>query len=131
VYCASKFAVEGFSASLAPEVAPFGIRVTCVAPGFFRTDFLDPRSVRYGGAATGDYADATAALHATCDGHSHRQAGDPAKLAAALLTLAAHPQPPLNFAVGADAAGIVSNEIERLRGEVQAWRALSEATAHG
>jgi len=134
LYCASKFAVEGFSASLAPEVAPFGIRVTSVAPGFFRTDFLDARSIRYGSGATAaqaDYADASATLRATYDGHSHQQAGDPAKLASALLALAAHPQPPLNFVVGADAVGMALAKIERLRGDVQAWRVLSEATAHG
>ncbi|KNZ30632.1 MAG: short-chain dehydrogenase [Methylibium sp. NZG] len=129
LYCATKFAVEGFSASLAPEVAPFGIRVTAVAPGFFRTDFLDPRSIRYGSAATADYADASAALRDTYDGYSHQQAGDPEKLAAALLTLATHPKPPLNFVVGADAVGMALGEIERLRGEVAGWRTLSEATA--
>lgn len=48
IYCASKFAVEGFSESLAPEVASFGIRVTIVEPGFFRTDFLDKKSIQYG-----------------------------------------------------------------------------------
>ncbi len=137
LYCATKFAVEGFSASLAPEVAPFGIRVTSVAPGFFRTDFLDARSVRYGSGTNAacadyaDYADASATLRSGYDAHSHQQAGDPDKLATALLTLAAHPSPPLNFVVGADAVGMALAEIERLRGEVDGWRALSEATAHG
>ncbi|MEN2654952.1 SDR family NAD(P)-dependent oxidoreductase, partial [Acinetobacter baumannii] len=45
VYCSTKFAVEGFSESLAMEVARFGIHVTIVEPGFFRTDFLDESSV--------------------------------------------------------------------------------------
>src|SRR3546814_9820860 len=56
VYCATKFAVEGFSESLAAEVEPFGIQVTIVEPGFFRTDFLDGSSVRYGTRAIADYA---------------------------------------------------------------------------
>ncbi|XQU71491.1 hypothetical protein OJJOAM_004280 [Cupriavidus sp. H18C1] len=62
IYCAAKFAVEGFSESLALEVARFGIQVTIVQPGFFRTDFLDGSSVRYGAEAIPDYVSASAAL---------------------------------------------------------------------
>src|SRR3546814_6586955 len=79
-YCATKFAIEGFSESLASEVEPFGIHVTIVEPGFFRTDFLDGSSVRYGSRDIADYAELSAQAKATYQGHNHRQAGDPAKL---------------------------------------------------
>ncbi len=55
LYAASKFAVEGFSESLALEIAEFGIALTLVEPGFFRTDFLDPSSIRYGDNRIVDY----------------------------------------------------------------------------
>jgi NAD(P)-dependent dehydrogenase (short-subunit alcohol dehydrogenase family) len=60
LYCGTKFAVEGFSESLATEVQPFGISVTIVEPGYFRTDFLDPSSARFGKAAIEDYAETAA-----------------------------------------------------------------------
>lgn len=130
VYCASKFAVQGLSASLAPELAPFGIRVTSVSPGFFRTDFLDHRSVRYGEHAVSDYADASSALRAQYDGYSHQQAGDPDKLAALMLALAADPRPTVHAVVGADAMEIIGQELARVQGDIAAWAERSAATAH-
>src|SRR3546814_18894453 len=79
-YCATEFAIEGFSESLASEVEPFGIHVTIVEPGFFRTDFLDGSSVRYGSRDIADYAALSAQAKATYHGHTHRQAGAPAQL---------------------------------------------------
>lgn len=128
IYCASKFAVAGFSASLAPELAPFGITVTNVSPGFFRTDFLDARSVRYGDGALADYTPASSALREQFDGYNHQQPGDPAKLAQALLELARHPAPPLHFVVGADAIGMATAASAQLLADVDTWRELSEAT---
>lgn len=78
IYCASKFAVEGFSESVAQEVRPFGIHLTIVEPGFFRTDFLDASSLRYGDNPIADYAEASRAIRAFYDARSRNQAGDPA-----------------------------------------------------
>ena len=77
VYCASKYAIEGLSASLALEVAPLGIKVTAVEPGFFRTEFLDPSSVRYGATAIDDYA-ALGSVEQAYGAYKGRQLGDPA-----------------------------------------------------
>lgn len=128
LYCASKFAVEGFSESLAAEVARFGIQATIVEPGFFRTDFLEPTSVRHGSTPIADYAEASAALKSFYDGRSRNQAGDPAKLAQALITLAAAPQQPIRWCAGTDAVGIIQAKIDSLQAELTAWRDLSVST---
>ena len=128
VYCASKFAIEGFSASLALEVAAFGIHVTIVEPGFFRTDFLDQSSVRYGGKHIADYATASSNSRQNYDSYNHQQAGDPDKLGAALLALANMATPPLHFAAGSDAINIVQAELDRHQQELQQWRTLSVST---
>ncbi|MFN3930712.1 MAG: oxidoreductase [Brevundimonas sp.] len=128
LYCTSKFAVEGFTESLAAEVRRFGIHATVVEPGFFRTDFLEPSSVRHGSQAIPDYAEAAAALKAFYDGRSHNQAGDPAKLGQALVALAETPEPPTRWAAGTDAIGMVQGKIDSLQAELNAWRDLSAST---
>jgi NAD(P)-dependent dehydrogenase (short-subunit alcohol dehydrogenase family) len=128
LYCASKFAVEGFSESLAAEVAGFGIQVTVVEPGFFRTDFLEPTSVRHGSTPIADYAEAAAALKTFYDSRSRNQAGDPYKLGQALITLADAPQQPTRWSAGTDALGMVQTKIDSLQAELDAWRALSAST---
>jgi len=128
LYCTSKFAVEGFTESLAAEVRRFGIHATVVEPGFFRTDFLEPTSVRHGSHPIPDYAEAAAALRAFYDGRSRNQAGDPAKLGQALIALAQAPQPPVRWAAGTDAIGMVQGKIDSLQAELNAWRDLSAST---
>lgn len=128
VYCATKFAVEGFSESLAPEVEPFGIHVTIVEPGFFRTDFLDRSSVRYGRRAIADYAAFSADTRSTYQAHNHRQAGDPAKLGAALVELASLSEPPLRYVAGSDAVDAILGSLAERQGEIERWRRLSVAT---
>ncbi|MFZ6653845.1 oxidoreductase [Undibacterium sp. TJN19] len=128
VYCASKFAIEGFSESLALEVAGFGIHITIVEPGFFRTDFLDQNSVRYGEIAIADYAESSAASRQTYDAYNHQQQGDPVKLGLALLSLSAAPQPPLRFVAGSDAVGMIAGSLDRHAQELQQWRVLSTST---
>jgi len=127
-YAASKFAVEGFSESLAAELAEFGIRVTVVEPGFFRTDFLETSSVQYGSAEIEDYAEASAARRSFYDERSGSQAGDPAKLGEALVKLANDPQPPTRFPVGTDAVVVVEGKLAHVQAEVERWRELSVST---
>jgi NAD(P)-dependent dehydrogenase (short-subunit alcohol dehydrogenase family) len=128
LYCASKFAVEGFTESLAAEVRDFGIHVTVVEPGFFRTDFLEPTSVRYGSQPIADYAAVSEALKTFYDSRSRNQAGDPVKLGQALIALADAERPPVRWAAGTDAVGMVETKIASLQAELDAWRALSLST---
>ena len=128
LYCASKFAVEGFSDSLAGEVRRFGIHVTVVEPGFFRTDFLEPTSVRHASHAIADYAQVAADLKAFYDARSRNQAGDPLRLGQALVTLANAERPPVRWCAGTDALGMVQAKIDSLQGELDAWRDLSAST---
>lgn len=128
LYCATKFALEGLSESLAAELAPFGIHVTAVEPGFFRTDFLDSSSVRYANQSVADYREASQQLRSFYDERSHQQAGDPARLATALLKLAAHPEPPLHFLAGTDAIAVLEARIERDQHQLATWRQLSAST---
>lgn len=128
IYCASKFAVEGFTESVAAEVRPFGVRMTIVEPGFFRTDFLDATSVRYGDNPIADYAEASAAIRAFYDARNQNQAGDPVKLGQALVALANAENPPVRWSAGTDAVGVVEMKSVSLKAELDAWRDLSAST---
>lgn len=128
IYCASKFAIEGFSEGLAAEVAPFGIGVTLVEPGYIRTDFLDETSVRFGDGAIADYAETSAALQSAFASYSHRQPGDPKRLAAAILELAGRDDAPLRFAAGSDAVEMIAAHMSEHKRELDAWSSLSLST---
>jgi NAD(P)-dependent dehydrogenase (short-subunit alcohol dehydrogenase family) len=114
-YAASKFGVEGWAESLAPEVAPFGIRSMIVEPGFFRTELLTPESTSYADSTIEDYAERTKQTVTAWKGMNGLQGGDPAKLADALLQLAELDEPPLRFAAGADAVGVFETRAKALR----------------
>ena len=128
--CASKHAVEGFSESLAREVEPFGIRVTLVEPGIFRTGFLSPQSMRFATSSTEDYAEAARSLQQSYRARDGQQPGDPAKLSAALVRLAEEPNPPLRFLAGPDAVQLMEARIQTLKQDMDTWRALSVSTDH-
>lgn len=128
LYSASKFAVEGFSESLAQEVASFGIRVTLVEPGVFRTDFLDGSSMAFGSEQIADYAAFVDKLRASCAAGNHQQTGDPAKLGLALVTLANSEHPPLRYLAGSDAFSQVSAKLVRMQDEIARWQELSVST---
>jgi NAD(P)-dependent dehydrogenase (short-subunit alcohol dehydrogenase family) len=125
LYCSSKFAVEGFTQSLAPEVAPFGVHVTAVSPGYIRTDFLDQTSVRYSDGAIADYAKAVADMRAFYEQRSHNQAGDPVRLAAVIVHLADLDDPPVSFVAGSDAVKTATEVFAAAKVQVQAWREVS------
>ena len=129
-YAASKFAVEGWIESLTPEVAPFGIRTMLVEPGFFRTDLLTPESTNYAEPSIDDYAERTKQTIATWTGMNGQQGGDPAKLATALIQLTGQDEPPLRWAAGADAVGVVEQKAHTLLDQVDAHRELSSSLAH-
>jgi NAD(P)-dependent dehydrogenase (short-subunit alcohol dehydrogenase family) len=129
-YAASKFGVEGFMEGLASEIAPFGIRTMLVEPGFFRTELLTPQSTQYAPPSITDYADRTTATIAAWRGMDGKQGGDPAKLAAALVQLAALEQPPARFAAGTDAVELFETKARTLLAQADAHRELSSTLAH-
>ena len=129
IYAASKFAVEGFSESLSEELSEFGIFVTAVEPGYFRTDFLDGSSVAHGNMSIDDYAASSAARRTMVESYNHLQPGDPTKLGRALVALAAESKPPTHFPVGADAIEMLEQKSTEVRSDVERYRELSTATA--
>jgi len=129
-YAASKFGVEGWAESLAPEVAPFGIRTMIVEPGFFRTELLTPESTSYAASTIGDYSERTEQTVTAWKGMNGLQGGDPAKLANALIQLAELDEPPLRFAAGADAVGVFEARAKELQVQADAHRELSSNLAH-
>ncbi len=128
LYCSSKFAVEGFSESLAHELAPFGIHVTIVEPGPFRTDFLKPESIKFAATPVADYDGRREAMRASFEQRNGGQAGDPQRLAQALVTLASDATPPLRFTAGAMAVGLMDAKLAAMKAELERWRALGVAT---
>lgn len=129
-YAASKFGVEGWAESLAPEIAPYGIRSMIVEPGFFRTELLTPESTSYAESTIDDYAERTEQTVAAWQGMDGLQGGDPAKLADALIRLAESDEPPLRFAAGADAVGTFETRARALQDQANAHRELSSSLAH-
>jgi NAD(P)-dependent dehydrogenase (short-subunit alcohol dehydrogenase family) len=129
-YAASKFAVEGWMESLAPEVAPFGIRTMLVEPGFFRTELLTPESTKYAASSIADYAERTEQTVTAWKSMDGQQGGDPAKLADALVRLAAQDEPPLRFAAGADAVTTFEDRAKLLLAQADAHRELSSHLDH-
>jgi NAD(P)-dependent dehydrogenase (short-subunit alcohol dehydrogenase family) len=129
-YAAAKFAVEGWIESLAPEVAPFGIRTMVVEPGFFRTDLLTPESTSYAEPSIEDYAERTTQTVAAWKAMNGQQGGDPAKLANALVELAGQDEPPRRWVAGADAIARVEQKAKDLLAQVDAYRELSSSLAY-
>ncbi|MEU6011850.1 SDR family NAD(P)-dependent oxidoreductase [Streptomyces sp. NPDC047453] len=129
-YSAAKFGVEGFMESLHHDVEPFGIHTTIVEPGFFRTELLVDASTTYAELCVEDYAERTAATRKQWESMNGRQAGDPVKLADALLKVADLDRPPLRFVAGDDCLQAVEAKAEELLAQVAASRELGSGLAH-
>ena len=115
--------------SLAPEVAPFGIRTMLVEPGFFRTELLEDTSTTWPTPTIDDYAENTKQTVAAWQAMSGTQGGDPAKLAKALVQLAGQDEPPLRWAAGADAVAAFEQKARTLLAQADAHRELSTSLA--
>jgi NAD(P)-dependent dehydrogenase (short-subunit alcohol dehydrogenase family) len=129
-YAAAKFGIEGWMESLAPEIAPFGIRTMLVEPGFFRTELLTNESTTYAQPTIDDYAERTKEIVAAWKSMDGKQGGDPAKLAQAIVKLAALKEPPTRFAAGADAVQTFEAKANALLAQACAHHELSTALAH-
>ncbi|MFP3541855.1 oxidoreductase [Rhizobium sp. SIMBA_035] len=129
VYGSTKFAVEGLSESLATEIEPFGIKVTIVEPGFFRTDFLADNSLSISPASIPDYVGTPAGnMRDFAASANHAQPGDPAKFAAGIVTLVKAENPPLRMPFGSDTVAKLSEKNAFVEQELSTWRALAVST---
>ena len=126
-YCAAKFALEGLSEAVAAEVAPFGVRVLIVEPGSFRTGLLG-RSL-HAAPPLEAYATTVGATRAYIESEDGRQAGDPARAAAAIIAALDAYDPPLRLALGSDAVDAIRAKHEDLLTELGRWDAVARATA--
>jgi NAD(P)-dependent dehydrogenase (short-subunit alcohol dehydrogenase family) len=127
-YCGSKFALEGISEALGKELAGFGIRVTALAPGQFRTEWAG-RSMDRTPRSIADYDAVMNPIRTARQAKSGNQPGDPAKAAQALLALVESENPPLRLFLGDDALGLVDQKLKQMKFELDAWEALSRSTS--
>ncbi|WMY09752.1 oxidoreductase [Paraburkholderia phenoliruptrix] len=126
-YCGSKFALEGISEALGQEVRPFGIAVTAVAPGSFRTDWAG-RSMARTPRSIADYDAVFDPVRKARQEKSGKQLGDPVKAARAMLAVIAAGEPPAHLLLGSDALGLVRAKLSALSDEIAAWEAVTLST---
>lgn len=128
VYCSTKFAVAGLTESLHADLAPLGVKVTLVYPGYFRTKFLDAGSMGRPSRPIAAYAGARASEAMHTESINGNQVGDPEKAANALIEVYEAKDAPLHLFLGSDAVG----RAEAKQGEVQSaiaeWRRVSVST---
>lgn len=121
IYGATKFAIEGLTEALALELAPLGINATVVAPGLFRTNFLDNSSVTRSSNIISDYDITAGKTREIATQNNHNQPGDPDKLAEAFLKLAESENPPVHLPLGSDSIERYRNKIEKFDIDISNW----------
>lgn len=130
LYGSTKFAVEGITEALAIELAPLGIHATAVEPGLFRTNFLDQSSLSRSRNIVPDYAETVGQMREFATRASYKQPGDPAKLAAAIVRLAASPKPPVHLPLGSDALAAYRSKVASFDKEIVEWQNVIVGTDH-
>jgi len=128
VYCSTKFAVEALSEALHGELAPLGVKVTVVEPGYFRTDFLESNSLVESPETIADYAPTAGEVRKLAKAINQQQPGDPDKLAQAMITLVEAEQPPLRLPLGSDAQTYIAAKNAFVTGELATWSELTVST---
>ncbi|WP_412529954.1 oxidoreductase [Burkholderia lata] len=126
-YCGSKFALEGITETVGKELEPFGIAVTAVAPGSFRTDWAG-RSMLRTPRSIADYDALFDPIRHAREEKSGKQLGDPAKAARAMLAAIAADHPPAHLLLGSDALRLVRGKLAALDAEIRAWEAVTVST---
>jgi NAD(P)-dependent dehydrogenase (short-subunit alcohol dehydrogenase family) len=131
VYSSTKFAVEGLSEALHAELAPLGIHVTVVEPGYFRTDFLDSASLAVSPARIEDYNASAGRVRAVAVDLNHGQPGDPDRLAQVLVDFADAPNPPVRLPLGSDTVAAIQAKHATDGAILAEWRDVSVSTDFG
>jgi NAD(P)-dependent dehydrogenase (short-subunit alcohol dehydrogenase family) len=127
IYAATKSAVIALSEVSAEDLKEFGIKVTVVAPGAFRTSFLTPDSLILAANPISEYEEVRA-IHAKYLNMDGQQVGDPEKAAAAMISLASMPNPPVHLLLGNDAFQRANSKVESLTKEFKDWKAITIST---
>ncbi len=125
-YSGTKFALEGWSESLAAEVGPLGIKVMIVEPGPFRTSFNEPHVIEFTETPEHYRATVGAVVKALADANG-KQIGDPVRAARAIITAISSDNPPLRLALGNEAVDTMTEALERNRAELAAWDELARS----
>jgi NAD(P)-dependent dehydrogenase (short-subunit alcohol dehydrogenase family) len=128
LYAAAKFGLEGLSASLSQEVAPLGVKVTAVAAGAFRTDFLSDHSIRLSPSTSDAYAATAGRSLEAFAVAAGNQPGDPERAARAILKIADAEAPPLHLLLGSDALRRAKAKLAAVEAEMAEWEPLTLST---
>ena len=128
VYCSTKFAIEGLSEALHAELAPLGIHVTAVEPGYFRTDFLDASSLSVSRSSIWDYMSTAGAVRIAAADLNHAQAGDPRRLAEVLVELVETANPPVRLPLGSDTVAALEAKHAADSAILLKWRSVAQST---
>lgn len=128
IYCATKFAVEGFSESLSAEVKPFGIKVTIVEPGYFRTEFLSSGSLNVPKQPIDAYEAVRQSQQAHQGEINGNQPNDPEKGVAAMIQIAQEENPPLHLFLGQDAYDMAYVKLNAVTAELETWKSITQST---
>ena len=128
LYAAAKYALEGLTASLHQEVAPLGVKLTAVAPGAFRTDFLSAHSIRLSETRAAGYDATVGKASAAFSSMAGQQLGNPDRAAEALLRIVDAPDPPLHLLLGSDALRRARAKLAAVESEIAIWEDLTIST---
>jgi NAD(P)-dependent dehydrogenase (short-subunit alcohol dehydrogenase family) len=129
IYCATKFAMHGFSESLAAEVKPFGIKVTIVSPGYFRTNFLESSSLSLPKNAIAAYTNVREVEAVHQNNYNGNQEGDPDKASAVIIDIAEQQDPVLHLILGPDAYKMADAKITAIQQDMEKVRSLATSTS--
>ena len=128
IYCATKFAVAGFTEALAEEAKAFGVSATVVYPGYFRTDFLAGGSVKTPNLAIEEYEDARQSEAAHLNSINGNQPNDPKKAADVLIAISKEDNPPVHLVLGTDAYDMAKNKADLLNKDIEQWKSYTLST---
>jgi NAD(P)-dependent dehydrogenase (short-subunit alcohol dehydrogenase family) len=129
LYSATKFALEGMSEALAQEVAPFGIKVTLIEPGPFRTEFRAAGSMHWMPALEA-YASAVGKFRRMLSETDGKQPGDPVKAAEAMIAVVDADKPPFRLPLGEACVGLIRKKLALVGEELEEWLELSLSTSY-
>ena len=128
IYCATKFAVAGFTEALAEEMKAFNVHTTLLYPGYFKTNFLSKGSVQTAVNPIADYKEARDMEQAHLEEINGNQPNDPEKAADVMIALSNEEQPPVHFFMGRDAYQYANQKILLIQQSMETHETLAKST---